>query len=148
MKDQFVTYEIAKELKELGFMGNCFGRYFNDKNYYSYDYDMKALHSGLYSICAAPLWQQAIDFIHSKGIFISIRPEIYKDGINWNWQLFWYLPKEEWTYFTEIIDSAIENFYDGTFMYGDNHEYPTYNDAIKGCIEKAIEILKTKQNKI
>lgn len=30
MKDQFVTYEIARRLKELGFNGPCIGAYDED----------------------------------------------------------------------------------------------------------------------
>lgn len=50
MKEQFVTIEIAKRLRELGFNEECF-TYWEDK------------YTGIEGI---PLWQQAIKFINDK----------------------------------------------------------------------------------
>lgn len=72
MKEQFVTYEIALGLKELGFQHSCFG-YFgankvfilnplsknkNSLSYNDYPEDAKPI--------SAPLWQQAIDWLREK----------------------------------------------------------------------------------
>ena len=105
MREQFVTYEIALALKELGFDAQCFGYYTPVKNwmiegkysegkfhgpnwantdntmYFMYivnsfgDRDSttknskftKAIHN-----IAVPLWQQVIDWLDSKNIFIDI----------------------------------------------------------------------------
>lgn len=69
MKKQFVTYEIALKLKELGFDEPCFGEYVIPENpeleiYQDNDYDM--YYDKPKSICLAPLWQQAIDWLREK----------------------------------------------------------------------------------
>ena len=68
MKDQFVTYEIANRLKELGFNEEClaiYASFYSTKSvdlYFDYldefwNYDI---------VLPAPLWQQAIDWINKK----------------------------------------------------------------------------------
>ncbi|MDA3856287.1 MAG: hypothetical protein PF569_08570 [Candidatus Woesearchaeota archaeon] len=75
MKKQFCTYEIALALKELGFDEKCFGWYNPKIMVYSFDIGFisnseKWLHEDQ---CAAPLWQQAIDWLDNKyNIFITL----------------------------------------------------------------------------
>jgi len=95
MKEQFVTYEIALALKELGFDEECFAFYLFDKqlqlscavyNTNSYWEDSK-----LRDI-SAPLWQQVIDwfrvkynydihitFKHQEGVIIDGLNSVYYD---------------------------------------------------------------------
>lgn len=72
MKEQFVTYEIALKLKELGFDESCFaifyqGKFMNGKiesyvwnlvNSVRTNSDCNSI-----DIVTAPLWQQAIDWL-------------------------------------------------------------------------------------
>ena len=95
-----------EELKKLGFT--------EDASLYSHEHAFK--------------W-----FREKHGLYYSVHPEFYMDGINFNWQILWYLPRDKWT---------IHNVSDGTYMYGDNHEYPTQEDADLGAIIKMIEILR------
>ena len=69
MKEQFVTYEIALKLKELGFEEKCLA------GYYEEDFTKKAIllqresvnNQNTYGLfCSAPLWQQAIDWFRKK----------------------------------------------------------------------------------
>lgn len=69
MKEQFVTYEIALKLKELGFDEPCFG-------WYSYE-EFNPLriqkcetYLGIESCTKAPLWQQAIDWFAENYIIL------------------------------------------------------------------------------
>lgn len=63
MEEQFVPYEIAKELKSLGFDEECFGFFYNEQ-----DFEI-AISKVVDQICKdfnlikRPLWQQAIDFL-------------------------------------------------------------------------------------
>jgi hypothetical protein len=79
MNDQFVTYEIAKRLKALGFEGQCFAEYCQ--------WDGCKLWLQVYqdsgpedtepriTECSAPLWQQAIDWLREKhGYVVYIKP--------------------------------------------------------------------------
>ena len=70
MNKQFVTYEIAIQLKELGFNEPCFGG-FDERDELQYHHisskDLKA-----------PLWQQAIDFYEEKyNLMIEIAHRYY-----------------------------------------------------------------------
>ena len=78
MKDQFVTYEIAKRLKELGFNERCFAMY-NAKTVYFYPsanagpIDQIRTFENSEDITSAPLWQQVIDWLRRKGIQVYER---------------------------------------------------------------------------
>ena len=129
--EMFVSYELATRLKEKGFdipcirLKNNISNIEEEKNWYNWnDVDM---------FVSIPLYQQVVDWLDLKGYNISIKPEYYYEGINWNWQIFWYLPQEEWTEF--LVN-------DGTMMYGDNGEYNTRLEATIAAIEKALELIK------
>ena len=91
MNDQFVTYEIALALKELGFKEKCLTAYTNKGelgSVWNVDPDicegellMEYADNSLYCIngellldyIAASLWQQVIDWFNNKyGIFITL----------------------------------------------------------------------------
>jgi hypothetical protein len=81
-----------------------------------------------------------LKFFRDKyGLYSSIVPEFYRDGINFTWQVLWYLPKREWT--EDIIN-------DGTMMYGDNGECPNFECAEIECINKMIEITNNNIKKV
>ena len=99
MENEFVTYEIAKLLKELNFDEPCLAwYYFNEENSsyalnsFKQDYGDKfdwwkysELDSDVYvDHLIAPLWQQAIDWLDSKGLLVGtiIVDNLYKSTIN------------------------------------------------------------------
>ena len=98
MEEQFVTYEIALKLKELGFDEKCFAIYdaYQD-NRLVYLCEDGRNHSGTIKTnasmdfsCLAPLWQQVIDwFIEEHNIFIEITYEggLHKDTSLYSFQL-------------------------------------------------------------
>lgn len=155
MKDQFVTYEIALNLKKLGFDEECFGFYNEGEfllNHQSH------FHNHFKSI-NVPLYLQVINWFDNKGLYLEITPEFYEEGINWNWQVWWYLPTEEWikeNYFdtTDLFTNEPkriffrnkDKFMVGTAMYGDNNEYPVRMDAIKRAIKECIKIQSMGRN--
>ena len=136
MEKEFIPYVHALALKELGFDEPCFGFYYpNGKliqiHTIGFPDDKK-------DCILAPLYQQAFRWFREKyGLYYYILPEFYKNGINFNWQILWYLPKEEWT---------IHRIYNGTMLYGDNGEYPTQEKAELACLRKLIEIVKKNTN--
>lgn len=129
MEKQFVPFEIAIELKELGFEQPCFSIYkttgelifteffkynklekFNEKSYFGSDYNSLK--------CYAPLYRQAFEFFREKYDLVhSITPE---GSI------------ENRCYLYTIKDYKA---FVGT--YGQ-----TYNQAEINCLEKLIEIVK------
>ena len=77
MKEQFVTYEIALKLKELGFDEECLSFWFKKEHKLS----IEITYGGLIRMCeinknsqydnisnyiSAPIWQQAIDWLLEK----------------------------------------------------------------------------------
>ena len=94
MKKQFVTYEIALKLKELGFDELCFGWWCWINGSIANFYDYKISNSQLIELnnhknnCAAPLWQQAIDFLREKYLLhIEIQSPDYPNETNFNWTI-------------------------------------------------------------
>lgn len=85
MEEQFVIYEIALKLKELGFNLPCFSAYTENGNlmdigdYADYD-EIGKLDGHSYSIsCLAPLWQQVIDWFREiHGLYLEIQIGIEK----------------------------------------------------------------------
>ena len=81
MKEQFVTYEIALALKELGFDEECFAIFYQEKfmNGHIEPYVWNLVNSiktnsdcNSIDIVTAPLWQQIIDWFDNKNIIIGI----------------------------------------------------------------------------
>ena len=68
MEEQFIPYEQALELRELGFDEECFGGWGNLKEwYYHPDSDI---------LLDAPLWQQAFDWFESERGLYSHRDNL------------------------------------------------------------------------
>ena len=93
MKEQFVTYEIALKLKDLGFDEPCIAYYFNrygDVELFSefvIDHSKRVFYTHSEYETIAPLWQQAIDwFLKKKHLYIDITFKEVKgpkiEGIN------------------------------------------------------------------
>ena len=84
MKEQFVTYEIALKLKELGFDEECFGLYKNEILLRDYETFQR---NEFLNCIKAPLWQQVIDFFRQKhNIWIQIEMQYY-DGITYTYTI-------------------------------------------------------------
>jgi len=138
----FLNYKLSSELKEIGF--NQITRFGNEASLYNkegkhvfyanYGFMYSGLNDGY---IYAPLMQEVFKFFRDiHGLYVHSIPEFYYTGINFNWQILWYLPRKEW---------IAHNCNDGTFLYGDNGEYPTQEAADTAMIEKMIEIVKKKK---
>ena len=131
MKNEFVIYEQALALKELGFDEPCFGRYGNDSKMLYKDYS-KELHSNWHTI--APLYQQAFRWFREKyDLDIEIERK-WKYSSNHN-------PTET------FIRFSIYNFK----LDRESREYildipkdvcKTYEEAELECLKKLIELCK------
>jgi hypothetical protein len=136
---EFVSYELSKELKELGFDEPCFGFYFTslDRKTGEPITDVviaetkKQVHYGDME-CSAPLWQQAFRWFKDKHNYMhqiidvevstnTIKGYRFKFGI---WKL---------------NDIDIPNFY---YMDDSPLGYLTYEEAELECLKKMIKILK------
>ena len=126
MEKEFIPYEIALSLKELGFDEPCFGFYRKEKLYLC---DYKNVNEEKISIISAPLYQQAFRWFREKhNLEASIQrmpPEVYGKG-----------------------KGDIKNYL--LYIWAENLNprgqqtlhFDTYEEAEFECLKKLIEIVK------
>jgi hypothetical protein len=135
-REQLITYPTARLAKEIGFPQT------NTKQYDVYTED-----GFLYNCLDVPFHKLELKTFYAPtqghlqrhlreehNCLIVITPEIYDDGINWNWQLFFYKTEPIFTYDNDR----------STMMYGDNGEHDTYEDALEVALQKAMNIIVNK----
>jgi hypothetical protein len=131
MEKEFVPYELAVKLKELGFNEPCFATYSNvqeaeiEKGSLSY-YEGLFLPISSEMFCLAPTYQQAFRWFREKGIENEIHSDFDRMlGYNRG-----YIPVVQFIEF-----------------YNNGDCYETYEEAELACIEKMIEIVESNLNK-
>ncbi len=131
MENQFVPYELAVKLKELGFNEPClkaWGKTYASDKEYKLDEDYCTHNWNEYNkVYSAPLWQQAFDWFREKHNIIG---ETLVFAISW-------IEKDKWAYQWRIY----------TYENRDNwecspDEYKTYEEARLACLEKLIEVVE------
>ena len=129
MKTEFIPYEQALELKELGFNGHYIAYYTNDGKL-----QQGEMWKDKDSI-KAPLYQQAFRWFREKyGLYGHIKPENNEDDI-----IAW-----EYVILT-IVDNfaGVANASEVCFTTRKSN-YTTYEKAELACLKKLIEIAKNK----
>ena len=128
MKKEFVTYELALKLKELGFDEPCFGAFFTDDlKIFPFANDLKGYVSDKNLIIGAPLFQQAFRWFREKyELFHSTNYQDDNSGPG--------------SFDYEILDKRGKHQQDD-----DAPEFDTYEEAELACLEKLIEIVETKR---
>ena len=134
MKKEFLSYDLALELKELGFEEPCFGFYGLSRDDYKTirlsifqnlktDYLPDVHHLDV--TCDAPLYQQAFRFFREKyGLHYIICKNIQMDGYGYREVI--------------LIPYMEEN---------ENTIFKTYEEAEVECLVKLIEIAKEQNEK-
>lgn len=142
MSKEFIPYEEALALKDLGFDEDCLGTYYEeDKSFYmngvsySNSYFTKAQEVITeHPLITTPLYQQAFRWFREK---YSIDKTIitryhYKTGIK--------------SYRVGIVFINDENKIDSLFIKDENKvsfiEHKTYEEAELACLRKLIELIK------
>jgi len=120
MTKEFVTYEQAVALKELGFDEECFGYYVITTLLITTDnvYNSKEI-----PVIKAPLKQQVFRWFREKYNQNSFIELVYQDRLKFDYVL--YVNKKE---------EECENYGDGPFN--------TYDEAENACIDKLIKTAK------
>jgi hypothetical protein len=128
MNKEFVKYEQALALKELGFGEECFAVYYVNKEFTLYSEAWVKFNSEFNGngVISAPLYQQAFRWfreknrLHSTIAFTS--DSIFAEG--------------GYMFMVDIIEphKALDN----------DNTYKTYEGAESACLDKLIEICKTK----
>ena len=120
MEKEFVPYDLALELKELGFDETCFGSI--DQIGYIHVKGSKSSPRGsmMYNTINCPTFSQAFRFFREKyGLHYIICKNIQKDGYGYREVI--------------LIPYMEEN---------ENTIFKTYEEAELACIKKLIEIAK------
>jgi hypothetical protein len=132
MEKEFLTYERALALKELGFDDECMG-YFKDREF-KYCLEDELVKNSLMSNSNSPIFyttrplkSQVFRWFREKYNQNSFIELVYQDGIKYDYVL--YVDKDE---------EECENFGDGPFK--------TYEEAENACIDELIEIAKQQDN--
>lgn len=127
MEKEFVPYDLALELKELGFDEGCLTYYFIGGKMSNY---FKKVHKNSRLIqtqphqfhCTAPLYQQAFRWFREKYNLISSVTGIFKDET-----------KTDFEYWYYILQESDEEIF-----------YKTYEEAELACLKQLIKIIKEK----
>ena len=144
MEKQFIPYEQALELKELGFDEKCFKSYRQQIKYEWYDLrsskniifnkDEKIiLSNGKIDshekyLCDAPLWQQAFDWFRDTMLFDSwVTPYWFIDGE---------FKQKRYTFSIEPSNN-FDEYFDCKA-----EDYDAYEEARLECLKKLINIIK------
>lgn len=117
MNKQFTPYDIARDLRDLGFNEPVMAWYHNVTKNLVYENSY-----GLINYIPAPLWQQATEFLRMKGF------HVFADCNASGW--YWHISK---------TNGASVKLQPGT-----EDEYRYHIKALDVGIRKAIEILKQK----
>lgn len=125
MKEQFIPYEQALVLKELGFDKGCLAYYLTHGNNKLMPMSSSGLefilHDSTKAYCSAPLWQQAFDwFLQKHQLFGALYPADSSD-------------------FVYCIESHKNDGRDHRVAQSGN--FP-YTQARQALLEKLIELIK------
>jgi hypothetical protein len=128
MEEEFVTYEQALALKELGFDEDCFASFFTP-NLYSIKFTATTKRNSNLLMgkdgCTAPLKQQILRWFREKYDLFGCIDLHISTPINW---------------YVRIDIIKINDF---IYHSEDDHKYfNTYEEAENACIDKLIEIAK------
>ena len=119
IEKEFIPYEQALELKELGFDEPCFGFYVPLLDG-TQEFELMNFESQGKKVVLAPLWQQAFRFFREKyGLHYIICKNIQMDGYGYREVI--------------LIPYMEEN---------ENTIFKTYEEAEVECLVKLIEIAK------
>ena len=150
MEKEFIPYEHALALKELGFDEPCLNRFYTKPQSKMFGVDEKSRHypikntsKKLYTmgehfvlndsnVILAPLYQQAFRWFREKcSIQATIEPtkDQYRFELGFNYWIWNTKTAEEW--FTEPRDRPAGDYV-----------FDTYEEAELACLEKLIEIVK------
>jgi hypothetical protein len=140
MDKEFVPYEEALALKELGFDEPCFAyfdedgdflNFYEGRNSYAYPPTNKDIDLTYFTTaCTSPLYQQAFRWFREKKLF-QCEPQYnhhFKD------------------YQGVLYDLRINKCITDTIGYKDRSGCKTYEEAELACLRKLIEITKNKRD--
>ena len=135
MKNEFIPFQQALELKELGFDEPCFGKIYADGGSEQLSYPYKNSDQiGKVTSCSAPLYQQVFRWFREKYNlrgFIGFRPNV----------------KQFDCHVYDMSLSGKEYVKQRTYEeFQKDPKFGTYEEAELECVKELISIVKNKYN--
>jgi hypothetical protein len=125
MKNEFVSYEVALELKQLGFDEECLGKFYYNHLEIGGNWRNDDFKEDPDIFISAPLYQQVFRWFREKhNLYAVIIPTITM----------------YWTFKTMTVVEGIVEV--PPYTHVDVNDYPTYEEAELACLKKLIEITK------
>ena len=142
MENEFVPYELALRMNQLGFDERTLRAYYKESQ------QLLDIGSGNMYDTKAPLFQQAFRWFREKyGLVHEISWSKYKGGLNFDYDIFsLVLPTDDELGDEDDIasDKSMET-YDSLVDKDFRHkESDTYEEAELACLEKLIELVEQK----
>lgn len=140
MEKEFVPFELAVKLKELGFDEPCLAHYIKN-NQYRINKGKILLHVGRldyddiykeYVLENVPLYQQVFDWLREKH---NLYVNIFNDPIN----------SMNFRFYYSITESGYLNYYESC---DDEIYFETVIEARQAALNKLIEIVENEQNNL
>ena len=124
--EDYVSFEVAKLLKEKGFDEQCRDFYRQENGNWlhrnTYEYNYFNLQMPMWKDCyACPTHQMAMKWLREKGIYFSLVPFI--ENVGW--------PKDTWHI----------NFYNSDGIIGGGFPVKGYEEAVEAAIKYCLENL-------
>ena len=152
MKEQFITFETAKLAKEKGFDIPTIQFYTSGKkaylskaeDYMTERYAESNWNNGRGSYptepekvsCSAPTQSLLHKWLREKhNIDVVISPERYYTGVN-------YLVQAQKWDLNADPEVKLNFVIKGSCWYNDNHEYPTYEEALEKGLQEALKLIE------
>lgn len=134
MKDQLITFETAKLAKEKGFNEYCYN-YWIDENTQTNEHYIGKLVKEFKPI-PAPTQSLLQKWLREKhNIDVVISPERYYTGVN-------YLVQAQKWDLNADPEVKLNFVIKGSCWYNDNHEYPTYEEALEKGLQEALKLIE------
>lgn len=141
MNKQFIPYDLALKLKDLGFDEPCLACYNTDKHFFirhmgnclaADDYERNSGINPDFGIFTCPLWQQAFEWFREKySLFHNIWNYTHGEPTNLLPNGFTFSIDEDWI---TIVGKKEDGYFE--------KYYPTYEEAQEACLIKLIAIVQ------
>jgi hypothetical protein len=127
IEKEFIPYELALELKQLGFRERCFGHYWENLFYFETTFNHPSTMPNRPESCLAPTYSQAFRWFWEN---YELDSEIH---MNHEYGVKFY------TYLVLKLEKSIVSHKSGYAV-----KQNTYEEAELACLKKLIEIVKEK----
>ena len=131
IKEAYVSFEVAKLLKEKGFVESCYGRYSVRSKEFHLD-TTKPCNNGSNFLYCAPTHQMALQWLREHGLHINA-PISYDYSVDADGN-----EVDRWTFYMFEIYSS----FSGNLIYTEEvNEYDSYEEAIEAALKYCLKNL-------